>query len=143
MSYYLMPLINGKAYEWADISIMIGGIPMTGATAIEYGDKQNMQNIYAAGKDPNARTYGNVEPFAKISLLMSTVEAIQASAPNGRIQDIPEFDIPVNYIDTNNTPVTHVIKNVRFTDNQRKSEAGGSDAIIVEIELICSHIKWK
>lgn len=143
MSYPLEPLINGKAYEYPDILVNIGGVPMTGLVSIDYGDSQSMQNIYAAGRDPNARVYGKREPYAKMSFLMSTMEALQAVAPNGRIQDIPEFDIPVSYIDTNNTPVSHTIKNCRFTNNQRKGGATEDGAIIVEVDLICSHIKWK
>jgi chorismate mutase len=141
MSYYLPPLINGKAYEWADILLNIGGQPMTGITSIEYAENQTMENVYAAGRFPNARTYGRVEPTAKISLLMSTVEALQASAPLGRIQDIPEFDIPVLYLDTNNVTVKHKLRNCRFTMNQRTSSAEGG-AIIVEIDLVISHIEW-
>lgn len=142
MSYYLPPLINGKAYEWADIVVNIMGVPMTGITSIEYSEKQTMENVYAAGRFANARTYGKVEPTAKISLLMSEVEAIAAVAPLGRIQDIPEFDIPVMFLDTNNQTVKHKLRNARFTENKRTTSTG-EGALIVEIELIISHIEWK
>ena len=141
MAYYLTPLINGKAYEWADIVVNVLGVPLTGITAIEYAEKQTMENVYAAGRNVNARTYGKVEPTAKISLLMSDVEAIQAVAPLGRMQDIPEFNITVIYLDTNNLTDKHKIKNARFTENKRTSSAGDG-AVIVEIELIISNVDW-
>ncbi len=141
MAYYLTPLINGKAYEWADIVVNIMGVPMTGITSIEYSEKQTMENVYAAGRFPNARTYGKVEPTAKITFLMSDIEAVQAVAPLGRIQDIPEFDIPVVFLDTNNLTVKHKLRNVRFTENKRTSSTGDG-ALLVEIELIISHIEW-
>ena len=115
MAYPILPLVNGKAYEWADIQLIILGVPFTGVTSIEYSEPQEMKNDMAAGRFPNARIYGQVTPEAKITLLMSEVEAIQAVAPNGRIQDIPEFDIPVIYLDPNNVTGSHVIKNCRFT----------------------------
>lgn len=142
MALILPPLINGKAYEWADIVVNIGGIPITGITAIEYTDNQTMENVYAAGRNVNARTYGRVEPTAKVSMLMSSIEAIQAASTTGRIQDIPEFDIPVVFIDTNNVTVRHKLRNVRFMNNGRKS-AAGEGAVIVEIDLILSHIEWR
>lgn len=142
MALILPPLINGKAYEWADIVVNIGGIPITGITAIEYTDNQTMENVYAAGRNVNARTYGRVEPTAKVSMLMSSIEAIQAASTTGRIQDIPEFDIPVVFLDTNNVTVRHKLRNVRFMNNGRKS-AAGEGAVIVEIDLILSHIEWR
>lgn len=141
MAYPILPLVNGKAYEWADIQLIILGVPFTGVTSIEYSEPQEMKNVMAAGRFPNARIYGQVTPEAKITLLMSEVEAIQKVAPNGRIQDIPEFDIPVIYLDPNNVTVSHVIKNCRFTSNSRTSETG-SDAITVEIPLVISHVQW-
>lgn len=142
MALILPPLINGKAYEWADVVVNIGGVPVTGITAIEYNDSQTMENVYAAGRNVNARTYGRVEPTAKISMLMSSIEAIQAASTTGRIQDIPEFDIPVVFLDTNNVTVRHKLRNVRFMNNGRKS-AVGEGAVIVEIDLILSHIEWR
>lgn len=141
MSYPLPPLINGKAYEWADIVVNIGGVPITGIKSIEYSESQTMENVYAAGRFPNARTYGKVEPTAKVSMLMSSVEAIQAVAPSGRIQDLPEFDIPVVFLDTNNVTVRHKLRNVRFMSNMRSS-AAEEGALVVEIDLIISHIEW-
>lgn len=142
MAYPIPVLINGKAYEWADILVNILGVPFTGVTAIEYEDKQSMENVYAAGRNPNARTYGKIEPTAKISLLMSDVEALSAVAPTGRIQDIPEFDIPVMYLDANNQTVKHKLRKCRFTNNKRTSSTGDG-ALIVEIDLIVASIDWK
>lgn len=72
---------------------------------------------------------------------MSEVEAIAAVAPLGRIQDIPEFDIPVMFLDTNNQTVKHKLRNARFTENKRTTSTG-EGALIVEIELIISHVEW-
>jgi hypothetical protein len=141
MSYVLPVLINGKAYEWADIIVNILGVPLTGITSIEYEENQTMENVYAAGRYPNARTYGKVEPTAKITLLMSDVEALQTAAPNGRLQDIPEFDISIIFLDTNNQTVKHKLRNARFMNNKRTSSAG-EGALNVEMNLIISHVEW-
>lgn len=140
----LQPLINGKSYEWNDLTVNIMGQPIIGITAIDYSDKQDMMNIYGAGRFPVSRGYGKIETEAKITLLKEEVQGLMAIAPNGRLQDIPEFDIIVSYIDDITgavVPHTHKIRNCRFKDNKR-AVATGDQSIPVEMELITSHIDW-
>ena len=141
MSYPIVPLINGKSYEWADIAINILGVTVVGVTSIEYEEKQGMENVYGAGRVPVSRGYGKVEPTAKVTLLMEEIEAIMAVAPLGRIQDIPEFDISVIYLDSALVTRKHKLRNVRFMNNVRSSSSG-DPSIPVECELILSHIEW-
>lgn len=141
MAYPTVPLINGKSYEWSDIVVNVLGTPIVGITSIEYEEKQGMENIYGAGRFPVSRGYGKVEPTAKITLLMEELENLQTIAPLGRIQDIPEFDIVVMYLDPANVTRKHVLKNVRFMNNKRSS-ASGDTSIPVELELIISHIQY-
>lgn len=141
MAYNIVPLVNGKSYEWADIAVNILGADIIGITNIEYEEKQGMENIYGAGRFPVSRGYGKVEPTAKITVLMEELENIQSVAPNGRIMDIPEFDITVAFIDAALVTRRHVLKNVRFTNNKRAS-ASGDTSIPVELELIISHIQF-
>lgn len=141
MAYLIPPLINGKSYEWADILVNILGAPVTGITNIEYEEKQGMENIYGAGRFPVSRGYGKIEPTAKVTLLMEEVENIQVVAPLGRIQDIPEFDIIVMFLDTGNVTRKHVLKNCRFMNNKRASSSGDT-SIPVELELIISHVQY-
>lgn len=137
----LVPLINGKSYEWSNIVMNVLGVPVTGVTNIEYKEAQEMENIYGAGKFPVSRGHGKVVPEAKITLLMEEVVALQAVAPSRRLQNIPEFDITVSYIDAQLDVVTEVIRNVRFLENSRVSNTGDT-SIPVDMPLICSHIDW-
>jgi hypothetical protein len=141
MSYPIAPLINGKSYEYADIAINILGVTIVGITSIEYEEKQNMENIYGAGRFPVSRGYGQVTPTAKVTLLMEEIQAIGLVAPFGRIQDIPEFDISIIYLDAALVTVKHKLRNVRFMNNVRSSSTGDT-SIPVDCELILSHIEW-
>jgi len=141
MAYPIVPLINGKSYEWADIVVNVLGVPVVGITSIEYEERQSMENIYGAGRFPVSRGYGRVEPTAKITLLMEELENIQTVAPQGRIQDIPEFDIVVVYLDAANVTRKHTLKNVRFMNNKRAVNSGDT-SIPVELDLIISHIQY-
>jgi hypothetical protein len=141
MAYPIVPLINGKSYEWADIIVNVLGLPIIGITNIEYEEKQGMENIFGAGRFPVSRGYGKIEPTAKMTILMEELENIQTVAPQGRIQDIPEFDIVVMYVDAALVTRKHVLKNVRFMNNKRASSSGDT-SIPVELELIISHIQY-
>ena len=141
MAVNITPLINGKSYEWADLIVNILGVPVVGITAIEYAETQAMENVYGAGSYPVSRGYGKVEPSAKITMLMEEVESLMAAAPQGRLNQIPEFDIVVMYLDTNLVTRKHVLKNVRFMNNARVS-GQGETSIPVDLELIISHVEW-
>lgn len=142
MATNITPLINGKSYEWADIVVNILGVPVVGITAIEYAEMQAMENVYGAGAYPISRGYGKVEPTAKITMLMEEVEPLMAAAPLGRLNQIPEFDITVVYLDTNLVTRRHVLRNAKFKNNARVS-AQGDVSIPVELELLISHVDWQ
>ena len=134
-------MVNGMRYSWADIVFAINGVPVTGITAIEYGDSQDVVNKYGAGRHPVGRAKGRITPSAKITMYQEEVEAIQSQAPNGRIQDIAPFDITVTYLPDSGIIKTDKIRNVQFTANSRKWKEGGTGQE-VELELIPSHIEW-
>lgn len=136
-----VPMINGTLYSWADVVVVIGGVPVTGITAIEYDDKQDIANVYGAGRFPIGRAKGRITTSAKINLLQEEVEAIQRNAPNGRLQDIAPFEIIVSYLPDNGIIVTDKIRNVSFTENARKWKEGQT-ASEVELPLLPSHIEW-
>lgn len=136
-----VPLINGEEYSWAHIRSCIHGVQVIGITAISYGDKQDVQNNYGAGRHPVSYSKGRITPSAKITLYMSEVVAIVAQAANGRLQDIAPFDIEVVYMPENGLIVTDRIRNARFTENKRDWKEGDMNQQ-VELELLPSHIDF-
>ena len=137
----MIPLINGIAYDWAQIVLTIAGTPIAGVSTINYSDTQAMVDNYGAGSFPVARGFGKYEAKASIELSMEEVESITSAAPGRRLQNIPEFPIIVSFVAPNNTVVTHKLKNCRFKDNKRDMKTGDS-GVNVSIELIVSHIDW-
>ncbi len=137
----LVPLINGKAYEWSDISLVIMGVPIAGITAIEYEETQEMQDNYGAGNYAVSRGYGQIKFSGRITLHAEEVEALRQIAPNGRLQAIPEFDIIVAYLPETGNIVTHKLEMVRFKNNARSTKAGDM-TIEVQLELQIGNINW-
>lgn len=137
------PLINGEAYSWSQISLVLLGTPVVGITNVSYTEEQEMEENYGAGNRPVSRGYGKITTEGSITLYMTEVEALQDAVSSGRLQDIPEFDIVVSYIpnDSNRTK-THILRNCRFKNNGREIDQGATN-ITTELSLMISHIDWK
>mgnify|MGYP001367789890 CR=1 FL=1 len=137
-----IPLINGKAYSWASVQVLLAGGKIIGITEISYGDETDKENGYGQAQMPIDRGEGNYIPQPpSITIRASENEALIEKAPNGRLQDLGVFDIIVQYL-VGVTKKTHKIRNCEFTGNSRNISQG--DKIInVQQSMICSHIDWK
>ena len=142
-----IPLVNGTSYYWASITLNIMGVPFAGVKAIEYREKQKIDNIYGLSRRPVSRGYGSIMPEAKITLLAEEVQNIvnTLSLPGGAgLLDVPAFDITVAFIDEKQrfAPFTHVLKNAEFTNNEMSTKVDDT-SIEVPLDLVISHIIWK
>lgn len=136
------PLINGKLYGWADVTVLIGGTPITGIRAVKYSDKQEVSNIYGAGRRPVGRGMGRITCEASIKILADEVRAIAANSRTGRLQDIAPFDVQVSYIPEESGKIVHdVIHNCQFSDIELDWQEGDASKD-VDLPLVCSHIDW-
>ena len=136
-----IPLVNGMLYSWADVVVVIGGVPVTGITAINYGDEQEVVNKYGAGRHPVGRAKGRITLSADITLYQEEVEAIQAQSVNSRLQDIAPFDIIVTYIPDSGIVKVDKIRNCQFKNNSREWKEGDTGKE-VKLDLVPSHIEW-
>lgn len=136
-----VPLVNGMLVSWADIVVLVGGVPVTGITGIEYGDAQDIVNKYGAGRYPVGRAKGRITPTAKLILYQEEVVALQAQSDNGRLQDLPVIEVQVSYLPENGIVVTDKIRNCHISENVRKWKEGDTGQE-VELPLVPSHIEW-
>lgn len=141
MANIISPLAAGIDYQWNDIVVNVMGVPLVTITDVEYNQEQEMQNNYGAGAFPVSRGYGKYTITAKMTLSMKEVQNLRAVAPNGRLQDIPEFDVTVNYISVNNPIVVHKIRNCRIMNDVRSTK-NNDTTIPVELTLLPSHIEF-
>lgn len=139
-----VPLINGKAHAWGDVSLTLFGAQIKGITAISYKDSQEKTNEYGAGHYPVSRSYGKYAAEAEITIELKEMHAIQAAARAkgfNRIQDIAAFNIEVAYQSQPGIIVNDRINNVEFTDNVRETTQDGG-RVLVKCMLVTSHITW-
>jgi hypothetical protein len=133
-------MINGVLPSWATMQILIEGVSVTGVIAVNYDDKQDVENIYGAGQNPVGRGFGRITPTADITLLRDEIESIRKSSPTGRLQDIAPFDIVVAFLPIGGAKVAnHVIKGCQFTDDGVEAKEGDTSNS-KQLNLLPSHI---
>ncbi len=136
-----IPAINGEVYGWADIRCFINGTLVKGITSIKYEDNQTIEKVYGAGRYPLGYGKGRIECSGSITLLKEEIVALQNVANNGRLQDLPAFDVVVTYLPENGILTSDVLKNCKFTKNSRDVKEGDT-SIASEIELMVMNIKF-
>lgn len=135
------PLVNGVAYAYVDITVSLFGVTVAGITSITYEETSDIVNNYGAGRFAVSQSNGKVETTASMTIDRAEYNALIAAAPNGRLYNIPNFDIVVAYAPSGSAPVADIIKNVKI----KKMVGGGAEGdsnIVAELELVPSHIEW-
>lgn len=134
-------LINGTAYAHSDIVLVILGIPIIEVTEISYSDMQDITLNYATGNEPTSRGFGQVNPTASITIAKKEFDKIRLAAPNGKIQNIPDFPIGVNYATEQGDFTKDRLNRVRFKGQDVSSSQGNSN-IYVTLELSVASISY-
>ena len=73
-------MINGREYEFADITLIMGGRDVTGIRGIKYGEKQEKELLYGKGNRPLSVQKGNVSNEGELTVTQSEVESMKALA---------------------------------------------------------------
>lgn len=136
-----VPLINGVEYTHADIVCTILGAPVVGITAISYSDQQEINLNHSTGQHPTSRSFGAVTPQASITMTMKEIQRITRAAPGGRIQNIPDFDIRVNFLTEAGDFVSHRLIRCRFKGRNTDSSVGNTQ-IEEQLELSVVDINY-
>ncbi|MPL54909.1 hypothetical protein SDC9_00375 [bioreactor metagenome] len=112
MSY----LINGREYEWADLTVIAGGSDMIEMRGISWKRKIEREHIHAKGRDPYAIQSGNITPDGELTLLKSGYDKL-AKAGGGSVLGL-NIDLMLSYGNPSegNAMTTKRITNVRFTE---------------------------
>lgn len=87
--------MNTREYEWADVTVVAAGRPITGIRGVSYTSSQEKEALYAKGNKPHAIQRGNKAFSGNIRLLQSELESLEIAA-GGDALDV-SFDIVVAY----------------------------------------------
>lgn len=128
---------NSREYEWADITVIAGGVDLTKIRAIEYKEKIDREAVYAKGRNPHSIQSGNASYEGKITLLQSQYEAL-VDAGNGSVLSL-SVDVETSYGTPPDTVSTDRAVGIRFTE-AGKAAKQGDKFLEIELPFICLNI---
>lgn len=115
---------NSRQYEWADVTLFLGGRDLTGIRALKYTEKMEREAIYAKGRNPYSIQSGNASYEGEISVLQSEYEAL-VLAGGGSIMGL-SLDAIVSYGNPLNLDmvITDKVIGIRFTEASKELKQG-------------------
>lgn len=116
---------SSRQYEWADVTVVVGGKPLTGIRGVSYKASQEKTAIYGKGNQPIAIQRGNISYEGSIKLLQSELETLVVAGGSNGLLGL-EVDVVVTYGNPSNGDLlrTDVLKGVQFTEEPRELNQG-------------------
>lgn len=121
-----VPLVNGQAFDYTQITPVFLGVPLLSMTSITYEQTQEKVNNMGTGNFPVSQGQGAIESSGTIELSMNDIEAMREVAPNGKLLLIPASDFILVFGNPQNVQ-THILKNLRFTNDGGSATLADSD----------------
>lgn len=130
-------MINGTEYAFEDVKIAFLGRSLRGFVGFSYGANKNYTNIHGRGNRPIKRGRGkkDAEP-ARLTILQSEFEAIQASMPPGTdVTDLAPFNIVTAYAPLGGQLVTDIVPYCQVT-RYTKGMTTDDGNMTIDLEMI-------
>lgn len=133
-------MFDSRQYEFADLTLALGGRVITGFRGIKYSSKQEKELVYGKGNQPQSIQKGNISHEGEITLLQSELETLRL-AGRGSVLGL-RLDAVVIYGDPANgdTLVTDKIRGIEFTEDPKELKQGDK-FMEVALPFICLRIE--
>jgi hypothetical protein len=115
-------MFNSRQYEWADLTLMLGGVDITGFRGVKYTSKAEREPVYGKGRFPHSIQTGNFAFEGEITVLQSELEALIASG-NGSILSLA-VDAELTYGNAPDPTKTDRIVGIRFLEEPKEMKQG-------------------
>lgn len=137
-----MANFDSREYEWADLTLILGGRDITGIRAIKYKTSIEREALYAKGRHPHSIQSGNIKFEGEIKMLRSEYEAL-STAGKGTVLSL-SLDGLFNYGNPaeGNAITTTRASGIRFLEEEVSDEQGSKFQEIT-LPFVCLRIKNK
>ncbi|MDB4157971.1 hypothetical protein N9609_00620 [bacterium] len=131
---------NSRQYEWADLTLILGGRDISGIRAVKYTEKIEREAVYAKGREPHSIQSGNIAYEGEIMILQSDYEAL-VKAGKGSVLSL-NLDGLFAYGNPSNGDAitTDRATGIRFTEAGKDLKQGDKFQEIA-LPFICLNIK--
>lgn len=142
-----MNIINGRQYEWADISLILGGRDVVGLLGIKYKEKQEKELMYGKGNQPLSIQKGNRSYEGEVVISQSELETLKllARKQTGRSSIL---GLNLNAVVCYGNPlhgdamITDRIYGIQFTEEE-KGMSQGDKKMEITLPYICTDIQYQ
>ena len=139
-------VINGRQYEWDDVTFILGGRVVVGCRAISYKESQEKELLYGKGNRPLSIQKGNKKYDGNVTMLQSEIETLKELArathgPSGSILDL-NLNAVVCYGDPSkgHPMLTDLLYNIQFTEVEKAMKQGDKN-MEVSLPFIFTDLK--
>lgn len=129
-------LVNGKAYDWADVNLFLPGLVIE-PQEISYEDELEKELAYGLGSRPRGYGRGNYKATGKLSLLRDDYDVLlDHCKQQGTAFFSLEFPkVVVSYANEGDAIRQDVLNRVSFTKRSNKA-AQGDKNLKVDLDLM-------
>ena len=136
-----VPLVNGQAFSYVQITPLFLGVPLVSMTSITYEEVQEKVDNLGTGNRGISRGRGPIVSTGSMELSMNDIEAMREVAPNGSLLAIAASDFVLVFGNPQNVQ-THVLKNLEFTNDGGAGTQGDTD-LKLTLNFIISDVQYR
>lgn len=113
-------MFDSRQYEWADLTLILGGRDLTGIRGVKYTEDIEREAVFAKGRNAHSIQSGNITVTGEIRVLQSEYEALVA-AGGGSVLSL-SLDGLFSYGNpaTGNALTTDRVETIRFTSGAKE-----------------------
>ena len=135
------PLVNGRAFDFVQLTPLFLGVPLVSMSSITYDEIQEKVNNLGIGNRPVSRGRGAIDASGSIELSMNDLEAMREVAPNGSLLLLPASDFVLVFGNPQNIQ-THILKNLEFTNDGMTGAVGDTD-LKLTLNFVISDVQYR
>lgn len=133
-------MFDSRQYEWADLTLILGGRDVTGIRAVKYTESIEREPVYAKGRQPHSIQSGNIEYKGEIAMLQSEYEALviagKGSVLSLSLDGLFSYGNPAN----GDAMISDRCSGIRFTEAAKDIKQGDKFQEI-KLPFVCLNIK--
>jgi hypothetical protein len=137
-----MATVNGRQYEFADLTLYIGGRDVVGFRGIKYTSKQEKEVLYGKGNRGLSIQKGNISHEGEITLTQSELETLKVlgkgSVLNLNLNAVVVYGNPAK----GDVMITDKLFGIQFTEEAKEFKQGDKFSDIT-LPFLCLSIEYQ
>lgn len=121
--------INGREYEWADISLIVGGVSIVGFRAVSYKREREKEAMFGKGRKAHSIQSGNESVTGSITFTQSQLEALELATGGNiltaKVDIVVSYGAEMNAVSVASAAIsTDIIVGAEFTEYEKGMSQG-------------------